>query len=157
MIKTMALFALAIFMLVACGEAGDAQLEENASQETEAVESSSTELAGNDGIGVGPIKSVTLGDLDKAMAAEGETIFNTNCAACHKIDKRFVGPALAGVTERRKPEWIMNMIMNPEQMVKEDPVDKELLAEYLAPMANQNISEDQARKMVEYFRLVDSK
>jgi len=73
------------------------------------------------------------------------------------MDSRFVGPALAGVTERRKPEWIMNMIMNPEQMVKEDPVAKELLAEYLAPMANQNITEDQARKIVEYFRQVDSK
>ncbi|MCB0702601.1 MAG: cytochrome c [Candidatus Kapaibacterium sp.] len=157
MIKTMALFALAIFMLVACGEARDAQLEKNASNETEKVEPSSNESGGDDGLGVGPIKSVTLGDLDENMAKEGEELFTKNCAACHKIDKRFVGPALAGVTERRKPEWIMNMIMNPEQMVKEDPVAKELLAEYLAPMANQNISEDQARKIVEYFRLVDSK
>lgn len=153
----MALFVLSMFLLVACGEAGDAQLEKNASSETEAVESAAGETAGNDGLGVGPIKSVTIGDLDKAMAAEGETLFTTNCAACHKIDKRFVGPALAGVTERRKPEWIMNMIMNPEQMVKEDPVAKELLAEYLAPMANQSITEDQARKIVEYFRQVDSK
>ena len=99
MIKTMALFALSIFLLVACGEAGDAQLEKNASNDTEVVESAAGETAGNDGLGVGPIKSVTIGDLDKAMAAEGETIFTTNCAACHKMDKRFVGPALAGVTE----------------------------------------------------------
>jgi mono/diheme cytochrome c family protein len=157
MIKTMALFAISLFMLVACGEAGDAQLEKNASSDTEAVESAGSETGGNDGLGVGPVKSVTLGDLDAAMAKEGEDIFTKNCAACHKMDSRFVGPALAGVTERRKPEWIMNMIMNPEQMVKEDPVAKELLAEYLAPMANQNITEDQARKIVEYFRQVDSK
>ena len=153
----MALFALSLFMLVACGEAGDAQLEKNASNDTEAVESSSSESAGNDGIGVGPIKSVTLGDIDEAMATEGEELFKTNCSACHKMDKRFVGPAMAKVTERRKPEWIMNMIMNPEQMVKEDPVAKELLAEYLAPMANQSITEDQARKILEYFRQEDSK
>jgi len=157
MIKTMALFAISLFILVACGEAGDAQLEKNASSDTEAVESAGSETGGNDGLGVGPVKSVTLGDLDAAMAKEGEDIFTKNCAACHKMDSRFVGPALAGVTERRKPEWIMNMIMNPEQMVKEDPVAKELLAEYLAPMANQNITEDQARKIVEYFRQVDSK
>jgi len=155
MIKTMALFAISLFMLVACGEAGDAQLEKNASNETEAV--ASGESVGNDGLGVGPIKSVTIGALDAAMAKEGEDIFAKNCTACHKIDAKFVGPALAGVTERRKPEWIMNMIMNPEQMVKEDPVAKELLAEFLAPMANQNITEDQARKIVEYFRQVDSK
>lgn len=153
----MALFAFSIFVLIACGEAGDAQLENNVSKETETIKSVTSETAGNDGLGVGPIKSVSLGELDKAMAAEGETIFTKNCAACHKMDKKFVGPALAGVTERRKPEWIMNMIMNPEQMVKEDPVAKELLAEFLAPMANQNITEDQARKIVEYFRQVDSK
>lgn len=157
MIKTMALFALSIFMLVACGEAGDAQLEKNASSETEAVESAASETAGNDGLGVGPVKSVTIGALDAAMAKEGEDLFTKNCTACHKIEAKFVGPALAGVTERRKPEWIMNMIMNPEQMVKEDPVAKELLAEFLAPMANQHITEEQARKIVEYFRQVDSK
>lgn len=157
MIKTMALFVLSIFLLVACGEAGDAQIEKNASSDTEAIEPGASESAGNDGLGVGPVKSITLGDLDAAMAKEGEDLFEKNCTACHKLDKRFVGPAIAGVTERRKPEWIMNMIMNPEKMVKEDPVAKELLAEYLAPMANQNITEDQARKIVEYFRQVDSK
>lgn len=157
MIKTIVLFNLSLLLLIACGEAGDAQLERNASKNNESVKSAAEGTATNDGLGVGPIKSVTLGDLNKAMATEGETIFTNNCAACHKMDKRFVGPALAGVTERRKPEWIMNMIMNPEQMVKEDPVAKELLAEYLAPMANQNITEDQARKLVEYFRQIDSK
>lgn len=157
MIKTMTLFALSLFMLIGCGEAGDAQLEKNESAGTEAVESTTGGAATNDGLGVGPVKSVTLGELDAAMANEGKDLFEKNCSACHKMDKRFVGPALAGVTERRKPEWIMNMIMNPEQMVKEDPVAMELLAEYLAPMANQHITEDQARKMVEYFRQVDSK
>jgi mono/diheme cytochrome c family protein len=157
MIKTMALFALSVFLLVACGEAGDAQLEKNASSDTEAVGSAAGGAAGNDGLGVGPVKSVTIGELDPAMAKEGADLFEKNCTACHKIDTKFVGPALAGVTERRKPEWIMNMIMNPEQMVKEDPVAKELLAEYLAPMANQHITEDQARKIVEFFRQNDSK
>lgn len=158
MIKKIALSALTILLLVACGESGDAQLEQNASNNTETVESTSgNSNSGNDGKGVGPIKSVTIGDLDVAMAKEGEEIFEKNCTACHKMDKKFVGPALAGVSERRKPEWIMNMIMNPEQMVKEDPVAKELLAEFLAPMANQHITEDQARKILEYFRQNDSK
>jgi hypothetical protein len=47
----------------------------------------------------------------------------------------------------------MNMILNPEQMVKEDPIAKKLLVEYnMAPMANQNLTEEQARKILEYFR-----
>lgn len=99
------------------------------------------------------ISEVEVGEtINAEMAEEGQAIFEANCTACHKIDKRFVGPALAGITERRESVWIMNMILDPEYMVKEDKVAKELLMEYSAPMANQNLSEDEARKILEYFR-----
>ncbi len=103
--------------------------------------------------GIGPISSVSLGDLDQAMVGQGETVFKAKCSACHKISKKFVGPALKGVTARRSPEWIMNMIMNPEEMIKKDPIAIKLLAEANgAPMANQNITEEEARALLEYFR-----
>ena len=102
--------------------------------------------------GIGPITSVTLTEIDQAMADKGKAVFSAKCSACHKMSKRFVGPALAGVTERRTPEWIMNMILNPEEMVEKDPIAKKLLAEYLAPMANQNLTEKEARLILEYFR-----
>ncbi|MEO0169795.1 MAG: cytochrome c, partial [candidate division WOR-3 bacterium] len=85
-----------------------------------------------------------------------EEIFKTKCSACHKLDERYVGPALKGVTKRRTPEWIMNMILNPEEMTKNDPIAKKLLEEYLTQMTFQNVSEDEARAILEYFRLVDS-
>ena len=103
--------------------------------------------------GIGPISSVTLGEIDQAMAAEGETVFKAKCTACHKISKKFVGPALKGITQRRSPEWIMNMTMNPEEMIKKDPIAIQLLAEANgAPMANQNLTEEEARALLEYFR-----
>lgn len=103
--------------------------------------------------GIGPIKAVALGEIDQAMVTEGETIFKAKCTACHKISKKFVGPALKGVTERRSPEWIMNMTMNPEEMIQKDPIAKQLLAEANgAPMANQNLTEEEARALLEYFR-----
>ena len=102
--------------------------------------------------GVGPITSVTLGEIDQKMADEGKAVFLAKCSACHKISKRVVGPALVGVTTRRSPEWIMNMILNPEKMVAENPIAKKLLAEYVAPMANQNLTEAEARLILEYFR-----
>ena len=47
----------------------------------------------------------------------------------------------------------MNMILNPEQMVKEDPLAKELLIEFNgSPMANQGLTEEDARAVLEYFR-----
>ena len=69
--------------------------------------------------------------------------------------KRHVGPPLSGILERRNPAWVMNMILNPEVMVKEDPIAKKLFEEFLSPMANQNLTEEEARAVVEYFRKYD--
>ena len=102
--------------------------------------------------GIGPIKSVKLGEFDQALADKGKAVYKAKCTACHKPKKRFIGPAPMGIMERRSPEWIMNMILNPEGMVKDDPIAKKLLAEFSAPMANQNLTEDEARSVLEYFR-----
>lgn len=103
--------------------------------------------------GIGPISSVVLGEIDQVMVSEGETVFKAKCTACHKLSKKFIGPALKGITERRSPEWIMNMTLNPEEMIAKDPIAKQLLFEANgAPMANQNITEEEARALLEYFR-----
>ncbi|MDV7139841.1 cytochrome c [Maribacter sp. TH_r10] len=104
--------------------------------------------------GVGPIKSVTLNEtVDEAMAAEGKEVYDQMCLACHRIGKKFIGPAPNGVLERRTPEWVMNMILNPQEMVTKDPLAKDLLAEFNgSPMANQGLTEEQARAILEYFR-----
>lgn len=105
--------------------------------------------------GIGPVKNLVLGELNPAMAAEGEEIYKKLCSACHKPTEKFIGPAPKGILDRRSPEWIMNMILNPEEMVKSDPIAKQLLVECnLAPMANQHLTEDQARKVLEYFRTI---
>lgn len=103
--------------------------------------------------GIGPIKAeLVFAEINNELASEGEAVFTQNCTACHKMDKRHVGPALSGILERRNPAWVMNMMLNPEVMVKEDPIAKQLFAEYLSPMANQNLTEEQAYAVVEYFR-----
>ena len=39
-------------------------------------------------------------------AKAGKSLFNANCAACHKLDKKLVGPALGKISERREKEWL---------------------------------------------------
>lgn len=107
-------------------------------------------------IGIGPVKKVDLTELDPQMAQHGQEVFESKCTACHKLEVRHVGPALKGITSRRGPEWIMNMILNPEVMVKEDETARELLGEYIAPMANQGLTQDEARALLEYFRSKDN-
>ncbi|NNF03255.1 MAG: cytochrome c, partial [Rhodothermales bacterium] len=102
--------------------------------------------------GVGPIDAFDPGPIDTELAARGEAVFTTNCSACHKMDSRYVGPSLGDVTVRRSPAFVMNMILNPDGMIKEHPEGKKMFAEYMTPMANQNMTEDQARAILEYLR-----
>lgn len=103
--------------------------------------------------GIGPVTSVNLGEIDPALVEEGKTYFEAKCTACHKIDKKYIGPALSGVTERRTPEWVMNMILNPTEMIAKDELAKKLVAENNgAIMADQSLSEEEARAILEYFR-----
>ena len=104
--------------------------------------------------GIGPITSVTLGaEIDQAMATHGAEVYKKMCTACHKPDKKFIGPAPKDIFKRRTPEWIMNIILDPEGMVKNDPLAKQLLIEFNgSPMANQNLTEEEARAVLEYFR-----
>jgi mono/diheme cytochrome c family protein len=88
------------------------------------------------------------------MADRGQELFEFNCEACHMISDRFVGPPLGDVLERRSPAFVMNMILNPEQMAREHPEGQALLAEYPLVMPYQNVSEDEARAIVEYLRTV---
>lgn len=108
--------------------------------------------------GVGPVKSVTIADkIDMDMAAKGKVLYDAKCETCHRPHKRLVGPPQAGILKRRTPEWTMNMILNPTQMLKEDPLAQKLLAEFGSPMTDMNLTQDQARQVLEYIRTFDKK
>ena len=47
--------------------------------------------------------------------ANGKSLWNANCAACHKLDRKAVGPALGDVTERRTTEWLIKWIRNNQE------------------------------------------
>ncbi len=103
--------------------------------------------------GIGPVDSVELdATIDTALVAQGEAIFSMKCGACHKMTERYVGPPLGDVLERRTPEFIMNMMLNPDEMAKKHPEAKALLAEYLTQMPNQNLSQEDARAVLEFLR-----
>ncbi|MEE9573613.1 MAG: cytochrome c [Candidatus Neomarinimicrobiota bacterium] len=107
-------------------------------------------------IGIGPISNVDLSpEIDQILVVSGKEIYDLKCTACHKATEKFIGPAPAGIMERRNPAWIMNMILNPVEMTLKDPVARALLIEYNgAPMANQSLTEEEARAILEYFRIL---
>ncbi|MEB2328737.1 MAG: cytochrome c [Ignavibacteriaceae bacterium] len=106
--------------------------------------------------GIGPIKKIEIpATIDQNLVNKGKEIFEAKCTACHKFDEKFTGPPLSGVTKKRKPEWIMNMMLNPVEMTQKDPEAKRLYQEYLLQMTFQDVTEADARAILEYFRSKD--
>ncbi len=56
--------------------------------------------------------------------AKGKALFNTNCAACHQLDKKMTGPALRFVEQRLADEqgldreWLSAWIRNSSALIK---------------------------------------
>ena len=109
------------------------------------------------GKGIGQITDVTLTNpLDQERVKRGTAIYEMKCSACHKLTSdRLVGPGWKGVTERRKPEWIMNMVTNVDVMLDKDPEAQKLLELCLTRMPNQNVSVGDARDVLEFMRQND--
>ena len=147
-VKLLEALFLSLF-LSACG-GGTTNTESSAPPPKSMVEEEADPMENK---GIGPVKTLTLGEIDQELVAEGLKIYEGMCTACHKTDKKFIGPAPKDILTRRSPEWVMNMILNPEEMIKSDPIAKKLLMEANgAPMSNQNLTEEQARAVLEYFR-----
>jgi mono/diheme cytochrome c family protein len=147
------IFIAGTLIMAGCGGGSkEASTEDSAPPKSMVEEEAPDDPMANKGIG--PITSVELGnEIDSELVAQGMEVYNQMCTACHKPDVKYIGPAPAKILTRRSPEWIMNMILNPVEMVEKDPIARALLIEYNgAPMANQNLTEDQARAVLEYFR-----
>lgn len=93
-------------------------------------------------------------DVEKAKA--GKAIVDVKCSSCHKMtDEKLVGPGWKGVTQRHKPEWIMNFITNVDEMLTKDPKAQAMLEICLVRMPNQNLTDDDARNVYEFMRQND--
>jgi cytochrome c len=99
-----------------------------------------------------PVKEIKLEEIDLYMSDEGFAMFERKCSSCHRIDEKLTGSPLRGITERRTPEWIMNMMLNPAGMVKDNKSAAELYEKYGVMMSPQDLNQTDARKIFEYLR-----
>lgn len=140
-------FAL-IFAACSGGESGQESAASSETQQEEGLSDFEMEH------GIGPItERMEISDeIDEEMKMRGQEIFEMKCEMCHNMEGRMVGPALGDVAERRTPEYMMNMILNPGGMAKNHPEGQKLVQEYMSVMPFQNVSEEDARALVEYLR-----
>jgi mono/diheme cytochrome c family protein len=100
--------------------------------------------------GPGPVTSAV--GATRLDAERGEDLFRTRgCAACHSIGGGArIGPDLAGLLERREPEWIVAMITRPDSMLRHDAIARDLGAEYGASMPRLGIVPEEASALLAY-------
>ena len=53
---------------------------------------------------------LTAQEIDSVQVRKGKKIFNANCASCHKLEGKLIGPELGKVEERRTNEWLKSWI-----------------------------------------------
>jgi cytochrome c551/c552 len=152
----LAILSGAVFFTVACNSNSDKGKDNTASSESNPSASTNE---GTNPKGVGPHQNVQLTHpLDEKMIATGQNVYNVKCGSCHKLsNEKLVGPGWKGVTDRRTPEWIMNFVTNTEEMLEKDTAAQNLLEVCLVKMPNQNLSEADARSVLEFMRKNDGK
>lgn len=150
-----------IVFLASCGGGSsdkDQSTSTNATEETTKPDSDATgenpPYDPNRGEGKFTAENVNVDPhLNTAMAEKGEKIYDLKCASCHKMtDERLVGPGWKGVTERHQPAWIMNFMTNTDAMLDKDPKAQAMLEICMVRMPNQNLSDDDAREILEFMR-----
>lgn len=155
--KSLTLLGLAL-TIISCGESP--KKETNSFEVTRKKETTSKSAPVSEvpvdlsNKGIGPITAYTFdSSINTDLAEKGKGIYAAKCTACHLVDRRMIGPALKGVYDRRSPEWVLNMLLNTNEMLQNDPIAKALLKEYNnALMINQNLSEEDAKAIAEYLR-----
>ena len=94
--------------------------------------------------------------LNAEWVTTGKSTYELKCQSCHRLtEEKLVGPGWKNVTKRRQPVWIMNMATNVDMMLETDPEAQKLLEQCMVRMPNQNLSKDDARKVLEFMRSND--
>jgi len=149
--KTTLLAVALLFAFVACTSKKEA---EDAAKKSPTPSEAATPQPEVHGV---EVKAIELTNpLNKEWVETGKAIYELKCLACHKLsNEKLVGPGWAGVTKRREPVWIMNMITNVDMMLEKDPEAQKMLEECLVRMPNQNITQEDSRKLIEFMRSND--
>ena len=156
--KKLLFILIASILLVSCGSKTEKKkgFEYNRTQTEAPVKSAAAGKIAVDlsNTGIGPVSSMKFdAEIDDKLVETGGAAFKQKCTACHMSERKLIGPAMKGIYERRNPAWVMNMILNPTEMLQKDPTAISLLKEYNnVMMLNQNLTKDETRAIAEYFR-----
>lgn len=151
-LRNSVLILLAVTLLAACG--GNSPAPAKQAEEKAAV----APVVDMNNPGIGKFSKVDISaDINNTMADSGKSIYSQKCIACHKLsNEKFVGPSWDGLTKRRRAEWILNYITNTQEMLQKDPLAQAQLEQFMTPMPDQKLTDQDARNVYEFMRRNDA-
>jgi len=105
------------------------------------------------------LSSAAVSSANAQDAAAGAAIFKQKCTACHGIDKAVVGPALKGIEDKLKEEWLIKWIKNAPALIASGDAEAIKASEYSPAMmsAFPELSDDDIRNILAYIKVGDPK
>jgi len=91
---------------------------------------------------------------DPDLIAAGETLFNNYCKVCHAVEIQVIGPALAGVYERREIPWITAFVQNSQKVIQGgDPYAVQLYEQFnKTEMPSHDLSDDEVLAILSFIK-----
>jgi len=103
--------------------------------------------------GIGPIDQLTLPIISDSIMKLGLQLFTDECSQCHTMEYKNTGPDISDILAIRKPEWVMNFLLNKEEMLIKDSLANMTLEKYKDKCGAEITKENDAFKILEYLRM----
>lgn len=103
--------------------------------------------------GVGSIEKMNLEPINDSIMKYGLKIFNSKCTSCHTMEYKNSGPDLSDILSRRQPEWVMNYLLNHQEMLAKDSIAIKTNIKFENNCKLESINQTEAYAILEYFRI----
>lgn len=153
LLKRLAPAAMLLCMLLMGGLDGYAQADQEEDQEVIATQSADTDIEAEQAPQEVPAQEGEIPESEEAIA-QGRQLFTGNCTVCHAVNEVVVGPALAGIHERRPVPWIKSFIRNSQQVIQSgDAYAVNIFNEYnKTVMPSFNFSDEELNSILAYLK-----
>lgn len=103
-------------------------------------------------IGIGPIKEIKLEIINDSLMKKGKYVFESKCSNCHTMELVNKGPDISDVLASKKPEWVLNFLLNTNEMMAKDTFAVMMVKKFNTK-CNPKVSKVEAREILEYLRV----
>jgi hypothetical protein len=107
----------------------------------------------NNPYGVGPISKLELTTISDSLMQRGQKLFKDECSQCHTMEFKNSGPDISDILAIRKPEWLVNFLLNKEEMLQRDSLAIGTRLKYEENCGAKIEDKNKALEILEYLRI----